>query len=92
MLPKKQLSGAQQRKKSKHDDKLAESQRGALHKFFVSSSTVDVNEVQAKGRNIEKDILDNTDLDTIINDFASRNVRKILFVKDWNINVDGVRS
>ena len=34
MLPKKQLSGAQQRKKSKHDDKLAESQRGALHKFF----------------------------------------------------------
>ena len=35
MLPKKQLSGAQQRKKSKHDDKLAESQRGSLHKFFL---------------------------------------------------------
>ena len=46
MLPKKQLSGAQKRKKRKHDDQLAESQRGALHKFFVSSSNVDVNEVQ----------------------------------------------
>ena len=31
---------------------------------------------------IEKDILDNLDLDTIINDFASRNARRILFVKD----------
>ena len=48
MLPKKQLSGAQKRKKRKHDDQLAESQRGALHKFFVSSSTVDVNEVQGQ--------------------------------------------
>jgi len=45
MLPKKQLSG-HKRKKRKHDDQLAESQSGALHKFFVSSSTVDVNEVQ----------------------------------------------
>ncbi|XP_039851364.1 zinc finger MYM-type protein 1-like [Panicum virgatum] len=45
MLPKKQLSGAQKRKKRKHDDQLAESQRGALHKFFVSSSNADVNEV-----------------------------------------------
>ena len=44
-MPKKQLSGAQKRKKRKHDDQLAESQRGALHKFFVSSSNVDVNEV-----------------------------------------------
>ncbi|KAG2653039.1 hypothetical protein PVAP13_1NG424076 [Panicum virgatum] len=48
MLPKKQLSGAQKRKKRKHDDQLAESQKGALHKFFVSSSTVDVNEVQGQ--------------------------------------------
>ncbi|KAG2579201.1 hypothetical protein PVAP13_6NG248203 [Panicum virgatum] len=35
MLPKKQLSGAQKRKKRKHDDQLAESQRGTLHKFFL---------------------------------------------------------
>ncbi|KAG2607286.1 hypothetical protein PVAP13_4NG233422 [Panicum virgatum] len=48
MLPKKQLSGAQKRKKRKHDGQLAESQKGALHKFFVSSSTVDVNEVQGQ--------------------------------------------
>ena len=47
-MPKKQLSGAQKRKKRKHDDQLAESQKGALHKFFVSSSTVDVNEVQGQ--------------------------------------------
>ena len=31
---------------------------------------------------IEKDILDNLDLDTIINDFASRNARRIFFVKN----------
>ena len=41
---------------------------------------------------IENAILDIIDLDTIINDFASRNARRILFVKDWNISVDGVRS
>ena len=31
---------------------------------------------------IEKDILDNIDLDTIINDFASRNARRSFIVKD----------
>ena len=31
---------------------------------------------------IEKDILDNLDLDTIINDFASRNARRSFIVKD----------
>src|SRR5687767_4681449 len=46
MLPKKQLSGAHKRKKRKHDDQLVESQRDALHKFFVASSNVDVNEAQ----------------------------------------------
>ena len=46
MMPKKQLSGAQKRKKRKQDDQLAELQRGTLHKFFfASSSNVDVNEV-----------------------------------------------
>ena len=39
---------------------------------------------------IEKDILDNLDLDTIINNFASRNARRIFFVKNWNITVDGI--
>ena len=32
--------------------------------------------------NIEKDILDNLDLDTIINDFASRNAHRSFFAKD----------
>ena len=31
---------------------------------------------------IEKDILDNIDLDTIINDFVSRNARRSFIVKD----------
>ena len=31
---------------------------------------------------IEKDILDNIDLDTILNDFVSRNARMSFFVKD----------
>ena len=39
---------------------------------------------------IENAILDIIDLDTIINDFASRNARRIFFVKNWNITVDGI--
>jgi hypothetical protein len=39
---------------------------------------------------IEKDIMDNIDLDTILNDFASRNARRSFFVKDLNIIIDGV--
>lgn len=50
MLPKKHLSGAQKRKRQKEKDQLAESQRGALHKFFQSSSNVDVNEAQGEGQ------------------------------------------
>jgi hypothetical protein len=49
MAPKKQLSGAQKRNKRKHDAQIVESQRGALHKFFVGSSNVDVNEVEGQG-------------------------------------------
>ena len=40
--------------------------------------------------NIEKYILNNIDLDTILNDFASRNAQGIFFVKNWNIIVDGI--
>jgi hypothetical protein len=49
MAPKKQLSGAQKRNKRKRDAQIVESQRGALHKFFVGSSNVDVNEVEGQG-------------------------------------------
>jgi hypothetical protein len=48
MLPKKSLSGYQKRKKRKHEDQLVESQKGALDKFFVVSSNVDVNEVEGR--------------------------------------------
>ena len=58
MLPKKHLSGSEKRKKRKHGDQLIESQRGALHKFFASSSNVDVNEVQG-----QDSILDGPDRD-----------------------------
>jgi hypothetical protein len=39
---------------------------------------------------IEKNVLDNIDLDTIINDFASRNVRRSIFL--WEANGIGFYS
>jgi hypothetical protein len=48
MLPKKHLSGAQKRKKRKQDNQLAESQRGAIYKFFGTSSNVGANKVQGQ--------------------------------------------
>ena len=39
---------------------------------------------------IEKDILDNIDLDIVLNDFASRNARRSFFMKHWNIIVNEV--
>jgi hypothetical protein len=46
MAPRKQMSSSQKRDKRKCDAQLVESQRNALHKFFVGSSNVDVNEVE----------------------------------------------
>jgi hypothetical protein len=40
MLPKKHLSGAAKRKKRKLEDQFAQSQKGAIHKFFSSQSSV----------------------------------------------------
>ena len=34
---------------------------------------------------IEKDVLDNIDLEIVLNDFASRNARRRFFVKNWSI-------
>ena len=39
---------------------------------------------------IEKDILDNIDLDIVLNDFTSRNARRSFFMKHWNIIVNEV--
>ena len=39
---------------------------------------------------IEKDILNNIDLDMVLKDFASRNAPRSYFMKDWNIITDGV--
>ena len=47
-LPKKYLWRSQKRKKWKQDDRLNESQRGALHKFFQPSSNADLNEDQGQ--------------------------------------------
>jgi hypothetical protein len=53
MAPRKQMSSSQKRDKRKCDAQLVESQRNALHKFFVGSSNVDVNEVEDfKGMNL----------------------------------------
>ena len=43
MLPKKQPSGAAKRNKRKRDNQFAESQKGALNKFFPSASSGDIN-------------------------------------------------
>ena len=39
MLPKKHLSGAEKRKRKRLEEQFRESQRGALHKFFPTSSS-----------------------------------------------------
>jgi hypothetical protein len=53
MALRKQMSSSQKRDKRKCDAQLVESQRNALHKFFVGSSNVDVNEVEDfKGMNL----------------------------------------
>jgi hypothetical protein len=39
MLPKKHLSGAQKRKRQRQQEQLIQSQKGALHKFFSTSSS-----------------------------------------------------
>ena len=49
MLPKKHLSGSQKRKQKRVEDQFIESQKGAIHKFFLVSSSVmpDDNPVDA---------------------------------------------
>lgn len=42
-MPPKQLSGAAKKKKRKRENQFIESQRGALNKYFPTTSTVDVN-------------------------------------------------
>ena len=48
MLPTIYLSDSKKRKKRKREEQFIESQRGALHKFFLASSNVDVNEKQGQ--------------------------------------------
>jgi len=49
MLPKKYLSGSHKRKQKRVEDQFIESQKGAIHKFFLVSSSVmpDDNPVDA---------------------------------------------
>ena len=42
-MPPSQLSGAAKKKRRKIDNQLIESQRGALNKYFPTTSSVDFN-------------------------------------------------
>ena len=73
MLPKKDLSGSQKRKKRKQDELLKNYLRSTMLQGRLNGLAM---------CSIENAILDIIDLDTIINDFASRNAHRSFFAKD----------
>jgi hypothetical protein len=73
-MPSKQLSGASKKKKRKQDEKIRESQRGDLNKYFPVKSNVDVNNnnqrpISDPGQADE----DNTDEDVEVHEQSSNN-------------------
>ena len=54
MLPKKYLSGSQKRKQKRVEDQFIESQKGAIHKFFLASSSVMPDDNPVDALNIEE--------------------------------------
>ena len=73
MLPKKHLSGSQKRKKRKQDELLKNYLRSTMLQGRLNGLAM---------CSIENAILGIIDLDTIINDFASRNAHRSFFAKD----------
>jgi hypothetical protein len=55
MLQKKHMSGAQKRKRKRQEDQFIESQRGALDKFFSTSSSVVPNANVVDATDIEEE-------------------------------------
>jgi hypothetical protein len=65
----KQLSGATKKKKRKRENQLIESQRGALNKYFPSTSSVDINNNnQRQESHPGQDDEHNTNADLEVND------------------------
>ena len=54
MLPKKYLSGDQKRKWKRVEVQFIESQKGAIHKFFLASSSVVPNDIPVDALDIEE--------------------------------------
>ena len=69
-----QLSGAAKRKKRKRDNQIAESQRGALDKFFPTKRSVDVNNNnQRQQSDSGQDDENNSNADLEANEQSSEN-------------------
>jgi hypothetical protein len=70
----KQLSGAAKKKKRKRENELIESQRGALNKYFPSTSSVDVNNnTQRQESDPGQDDEHNTNVDHEVNEQSLNN-------------------
>nr|XP_051211097.1 uncharacterized protein LOC127328544 [Lolium perenne] len=86
-MPPKQLSGAAKKRKRKQDEKIRESQRGDLNKYFPVKSNVDVNNnnlrpISDPGQADE----DNTDGDIEVHEQSLNNN------DDDNVNADNMEE
>uniref|UniRef100_A0ACD5TYJ6 Uncharacterized protein n=1 Tax=Avena sativa TaxID=4498 RepID=A0ACD5TYJ6_AVESA len=79
----KKLSGAAKKKKRKRENELIDSQRGALNKFFLTKSSVDVNNNnQRQESDLEEDDVNNLNANFEANEQSSEN--------DFNVNKDNI--
>lgn len=73
-MPPKQLSGAARKRKRKQDEKIRESQRGDLNKYFPVKSNVDVNNNNQRPiSDLGQADEDNTDGDIEVHEQSSNN-------------------
>nr|XP_051189952.1 uncharacterized protein LOC127303236 [Lolium perenne] len=80
-MPPKQLSGATKKRKRKQDEKIRESQRGDLNKYFPVKSNVDVNNNNQRPiSDLGQADEDNTDGDIEVHEQSSNNY------DDGNVN------
>ena len=85
MLSGKYVSGSEKRKRKKHSDDFIEPQRGAIDRFFTSNANASMSQILEEEVVVEEDVPthenleeeeENVDINIIINDFVSRNVRR----------------
>ena len=85
MLPKKHMSGSKKSNKRKREEQFIESQRGALHKFFLTSSNVDVNEEQGQEPDHEQEPDHNLNAEAEVNGDARGDLALIAYI---DVNAD----